>query len=510
MDQHTKKIVEDLYEQDPQLLVDQDRLIKIVSKLSKAKPETSLDPRFALALRKKLIQKDNVSSRSFLSIINSNTMKKFNYVIGTAAICAILVVATVYMQSGLPGTPNNVAFDGKLKITNTDAQAFGKLDEVSEVNNASGGMGGGNRSLASNNAAEGVGAADTAKLIAPVPPGGDYPVYKYVYKGETLNLTETQHSVLKRLKGQEVISDTSGLLGSLNFGLANLNSFPNLRVQSVSFTNPDPNGYSIYVDVDNASLSINGAWPQAKMSSSMGMCIEGPCGEYEPVKLSEIPADDEAIRIANQFIADHSISTEAYGEPYINNDWRRYYELATDKSTYYLPDVVSVVYPLMIDGQFVYDESGNRTGLNVAINVRNKQVTSVYELSVQNYQSSMYEGETDVSRIMKVAERGGVYGYDPAQSGGRIVEVELGEPRVEYVKMWNYRNNQSEELLIPSLIFPVMSQPTTQDYFRSSVVVPLVKDILNRNDNPVRILPLEGTTSEPAVAPAVDMPAKKE
>jgi hypothetical protein len=175
---------------------------------------------------------------------------------------------------------------------------------------------------------------------------------------------------------------------------------------------------------------------------------------------------------------------------------------------YWLPDMLNVVYPLMIENQAVYDEGGNPSGLNVGINVRNKQVVSVWDLSVQNYQSSQYDAETDLNRIMKVAEQGGVYGYVDITQGGRVVEIELAEPTIQYVKMWNYKNNQSEELLIPSLVFPIKEQPAGDQYFyRKSVVVPLVKEILDRNNNPVKILPLEdpgsGSGSSGSATPPV-------
>jgi hypothetical protein len=224
------------------------------------------------------------------------------------------------------------------------------------------------------------------------------------------------------------------------------------------------------------------------------LCVPAP---YVPIQPSEILSDDELISIANQFLQNHNVSTSAYGQPEVNNEYRIMYERAVEqKQEYYLPEAIPVVYPLLINNETVYDESGNKVGLNVTVNVRNKKVVGIWDLSMQNYTASSYDAETDVKRIMSLVEKGGAYGWvDP--DARRTIEVQVGDPKLELVRMWDYQNNQSSELLVPSLVFTVLEQPDNEPYFyRKAVVVPLIKRILDRQDGgsdggPVKIFPAQ-------------------
>ena len=187
-------------------------------------------------------------------------------------------------------------------------------------------------------------------------------------------------------------------------------------------------------------------------------------------------------------------------------DWKIYYELSKKQGYDYLPEMINVIYPLKINDEVVLDESGNKTGLTAGVDIRNKRVSGVWELSAQNYQASMYDAVTDSQKIMEIAERGGIYGYygpecatPPSAPDGRevpqnstckIVEIELGTPDIQLVKMWSYKNNESQELLIPSLVFPVLNAPQEMAY-KKAVIVSLIKEILDNQAYPVPLLKSE-------------------
>jgi hypothetical protein len=175
------------------------------------------------------------------------------------------------------------------------------------------------------------------------------------------------------------------------------------------------------------------------------------------------------------------------------------YERARVKEGYYIPDTVSVVYPLKVQDKAVYDDGGNKAGLHVNVNIRLMRVAGIWDFNAQKYQSSAYAAETDVKKILGFAERGGVYGYYDA-STAKIVDVELGTPEIAYLKYWNYRNGTSDELLVPSLVFPIVKMPDDPNFYRKSVIIPLAKELLDaQNGGPVNIMPMP--LSEPAVAP---------
>lgn len=502
MDNQIQNILKDLYELEPNLHKRERELVKIVHEIMSLKPDTKFDDAFRQQLRMRLMaQADRQETKPSLfdRLINAATMKKLNYAIGMVAVLAIIAASALYVkdQDG-----NNLSvFTPGVKITKAGEAAFGQLNNV-QSSGGMGGGGGGNSALGSAAPQADASAKSSESLtIAPDGRGGSMPYvptnYKYVYKGEALDLSLNKLEVLKKQKGNA--ASMQSMLSSLNLGLINLLSFGNAKLQNATFAQEGPEGYQITVDTLNGSISIYGGY-QTIMSSEPGCARDGDkCMAPAPVKISDIWADEVLFGITNQFIQEHNISLEAYGAPEVRDEWRMQYELAADKANIYIPDIVTVVYPLKLEDKEVFDEGGNKTGLMIGVNVRTSKVTSVYDLSLQNYESSSYEAETNMERIMKLVAQGGMYGWsDPAAK--KTVEIELGEPRIEYVKMWNYNNNLTEELLVPSLIFPVVQQPSQDPnfYYRKAVVIPLTKQILDRYANdggPINILPVpvEGT-----------------
>ena len=188
------------------------------------------------------------------------------------------------------------------------------------------------------------------------------------------------------------------------------------------------------------------------------------------------------------------------------NDWRMYYAKATgfEKENFYFPDTVTVIYPLIVDGKEVYDEYGNPQGLNVNVDVKNKKASGIWNLTSQNYQGSLYGTVTKSDDIMKMVENGGMYGnYDP--SAPTIQEVEVGTPTLSYLRVYDYNNGLSDELLVPAYYFPILKGLENYDYmYRKAIVVPLVSEMLKNTGGPIRIL----NKAEPSsvVAPAEDQP----
>jgi hypothetical protein len=506
MNQDIDSILRDLYELDPSLKQDEARLVKIIQQVLAARPQPVLDQAFVDQLRRELLGQTQPAARTTSSSLTVfSFMKKFNVYAGAFAIVVILIAAGVYLTGRVQPFGKQVAFSNTVKITDTADNAFGKLDNATGENDATRAQGGSAEAVPTmapvptdSTTFDLGGGNDAGVKIAPVLPG-EYVTYKYVYKGDPLDLTADKMRVLKRLTGQAAAPALGGLLNSLGFGLVNMNTFPGLRLQSASFVQDNGDQYNVYVSMDDSSININAAGPIVPLAASSSVrCLDACPPASNPVKIGDIPSDDEVIAIANQFVSDHGIPTTAYGAPEVQNDWRIYYEAAPDKSKYYLPENISVVYPVKIDGQLTYDESGNKSGLTINISVRQKKVVGVWDLSVQNYQSSLYDAETDASRITAIAERGGLYGWvDP--NANKVVEVELGTPTTQYVRMWNYKDNQSEELLIPSLVFPVLKQPADGQLYRKSVTVPLIREILDRADSNNGVpIPLMRGAAEPA------------
>jgi hypothetical protein len=505
-------ILADLYQSDPSLKQHDQILRKLVIELLELKPDTHFDESFRQELRRKLMAL--AETQESKPSLTSNFMKRFQFVGAGVAVLALLVASVWYLNDIKNPASNLTSMLSGPKITRAGDNAFGSLAQLSENNRnqSGGGLGGNTMPMAADSgetaapAPNGMGSSGStavgtdAKMIAPNPVN-----FRYVYKGEELTLVQDKADVLKRQKNEntDILGD---LLNRVSMGLVNLDSFNNTKLQSFSFAEDRDLGYMVNVAVNEGAININENWVKWQAVTMPCMdtmsSVRANC-EPKRIDISQIPADQVVIDAANAFLNEHSIPRSAYGEPFVQNDWRVQYERTADKNNYWVPDMLNVVYPLSIEGQQVHEEGGNLTGMNVSVRISPEvRVSSVWDLTTQNYQSSSYEAETDVNRIMGLVEKGGFRNYFYSEPGARTVDVELGTPEVSYVKLWNYTDGTSEELLVPALIFPVTKEPADIDstyyWYRKNIVIPLVKEILdNENqDNPIRIMPAGAT--EPA------------
>ncbi|OGE74181.1 MAG: hypothetical protein A3I07_01480 [Candidatus Doudnabacteria bacterium RIFCSPLOWO2_02_FULL_42_9] len=443
--------------------------------LSKAKPNTQVDPRF----------KNNL----YVLLTKGKFMDRFNLKM-LLPISAIAVVAVI-MLVVKPNNQNTTQqlLGGKQEIIRVGSNAFGQLNTLNAVGRGQGGGGG----------AENMSLSADAKMMAPgtepaVGMGGGgtgvatpaiwYPTYfKYVYNGEPITVDSDQMDVYERQKGFGAGADLASFLERFDIGLFNISKFQSATVDYLRASENRDQGYAIDMDLKQGTLYISQNWER------------WPMLDYsQPTSMGEVPSDEEAIAIADQFLNEYGISKENYGTPVVQNYWRIMYERATDKNSLYVPDAVSVVYPIKIEGNEVMDEGGNKTGMFVSINARTKQVTSVGEITSQRFQASAYPTEKDTARLMKIAENGGFRSYMPLaneviEPDAKTVTVELGTPKIEYVRMWQTINNQTKDLYVPSLVFPVTNQPT--DYYTQNVIVPLIKEVLDAQQPIMDIMPME-------------------
>lgn len=418
-------------------------------------------------------------------------MKKTYVAIGTVTVIALSFVLVspiliLGLKGGVKKTNKSATIKAPSGIQALSASAFGKLDFAASTNtnasaNAPKGMGGdaakAGRSSANFAAEAKVMDSSVSRTMVP---SMDYYNIKYVYKGEELKLEQSQLEVYRRIKGDgRFAAGLTELIGGVNLDLVDINAFSNLRMQNLSLAEDRDSGLSLYLDFNEDTVSINENW-QRWVTPAAGV-IEKMMVESNRLKIEDVPADEILVSMADQFLAEKGIKRDNYGQGKVEDYWRRDYVLFENKADYYVPEVVSVVYPLLINGQEVRDQSGNPSGMHVSINIVRKQVSGLYGLSPYRFESSSYETETDSARILKVAENGG---YNRNYIGGfggdkaAAKEIELGTPVANYVSTWNYGRGKSEELLVPALIFPVMSQPEPPYFSQRFVVVPLAKDML--------------------------------
>lgn len=507
MKNQLEQFLEELYQFDPKLKQFDDDLRSIISEMSIIRPDTKFSPELAKRVKDRLMQYIRVEEKS----IAKNSYFKFNfthmnkklYIYGGVA--AVFIFAFVVMGLNLGKIQvrpkitkqsnyyQDWAEQNQDAIVRLEAGAFGSLasvssgegqiektesmsadDRVSSVSQLAP-LGLGGDAVVSSEPMMGGGGLD-AKMIFP------YFNFKYVYQGDEIDLSDSQADVYKRLT---VSSDGAGslvdLISGLNLNGLSLSSFSNLQMQNLSLMEDKDKGLSISFDFTSGTVSVYENWQKWNLPERESCAGDQDCWNRWRLEISEVPKDDALISLANNFINKHQIDVSSYGEPVVDNYWRSEYERSTDKANFYIPEYASVIYPYLVNGQAVKDQSGNYAGLRVTINLIQEAVSGLSNLSLNRYEVSAYPLVTDFQRIVRQAENGGWNG-SYFYSSEDVQEIGLGTPEKIYVQLWHYSSDSSNELMIPALLFPVLendSADNNQYYGQRFVLAPLVADILS-------------------------------
>lgn len=494
-------VLEELYAAEPELRNQDASLRRLAEELLASRPEAPVDERFVVRLREEI--RARAPRRAGNPFINFFTMPTNKYLVPGLAALALVAVGVASLSSLKPTSvyvPQTVDVAHAPTFTRVAANSFGALagdGSGAGAESAGGGMG---ISAASPgpNASFGRTAASDSSISPAVdmkmmPPDWTPTVYRHTYKGEAIEGLQAQVDVYRRERVSGAAAPISALLGH-DLGLLDLAKAKNGSVQSFSIAEDRENGYIITVSPEEGSVSIYEnyqTWTYPERN-----CADEACFAAARLKESDMIADADAIRIADAFLAEYGVAREGYGQPVVRDSWKVMRDRVADASMFWYPENVTVVYPELIDGKPVHDESGQPTGMTVSVNVRHKRASSLSNLMLRSFQVSGYAGETDAAALVAVAEKGGVNGGWGEPEGAKVVDVELGTPTLAHVRTWQWKDGKGLELTVPSLVFPVLNAP--QDYGRTSVTVPLAKELL-QSVEPVIGLPVLPMPTEPVI-----------
>jgi hypothetical protein len=486
------KILNDLYEIDPELRNKKKELINIINKLIKLRPDIKIDDDFAFKLRKELLESENNRFNSIPEIINNFMKIKFIYGAGAFAIIVLAIVGIVGMDKirNIASNPGEISFIPKEQKAfgslasiggNEGAEALGSRSLTAEVD----GLGSGSEQsedmvVGFGGSGLGAGSSDSANSKMIMPPY-EYKNYTYKYEGEEINIEDNFLAVYKKVKSINT-KDFSGIINNFDLGLFDSSKFQNLKIDNINLNEDREFGYGIYFNFKEGIVSINEnweKWPRPENECGLIKDLEENqrCYNSLRLKISDVPADNEIISIADSFIEHYKIDISNYGEATIDNNWKRSYESTPNKENAYVPEIIQVIYPLIINNKTVYDQSGNPSGLNVSVNIRHRKVSGVYSISSIKLESSDYEIENNTEKILEFAENGGIYNYHYAYNDSSTEELKLDTPKAVLLKHYLYENNESHELYVPALVFPIKNLPENSYFYRNSIVVPLEKEM---------------------------------
>ncbi len=497
-------ILAELYEIDPSLREHEAELLPLVQKLLANDPAQKPSPAFVKKLRAELKARAAASINGAIEYRASyappsaftSFFNRFAYA-AAGAVAAVVIAVPVTMQfmngdqfyAPTSPTDNEMAMkaesDGFTTTDQANPMPTGNNPApgaYSRTQSGGGGMGGMD------------GGMSTSMLIAPWNP------VKYRLEGDLPALPSGDVEVLER-NTRPLNIPFSGIQNAFRDAAIDLSSFDGTTVDHVSITQRRQFGYTINLSTIDGSVSINQAWefwPHPENN-----CRDEECYRNLQPKLSDIPADAEVIRIANAFMNEHDIALDGYGSPVVDDTWRIQYDSMADKRYAYVPESVRVIYPLLIDGEPVFESGGEPTGISVQVSIKHKRVSDAWGLTTYQFDSENHAPVSDRGAIEEFLSTAGSQMPDAPT-------VTLSNPTLGMVRMYLYENNTSRELFVPALIFQMPAMPEGIGYYQRAVAVPLAQDLLEKaTPPPMPIDPYPMPMPRPmdGGGPAIDVPA---
>ncbi len=445
-------ILKDLYDLEPGFRMHEKQLKTVIGDLIDHKPKAHLDEQFVARLRKDLVHgKSKISIlspylSSTLSSITSTSKSATKYAkkytgvvfgsqlytsIASALLAIILVAPLTYFiaRQGTESPTDGIVKDTttglslKQQISSKGTNAFGTLAYIAPAAQDTAAS----ASIRSS-APQAFAVQSNAKVSAPTKTNAEY-----TYTGDSLTLTSKQGKVFKRLQGGDAANQLSDFLKNAHFNLVNPKSFSKLSVENIQLAEGTSSGYSLGINLKQGIITITA----------------NTSGTATNTKTKTPVLDDVAlITITDGFIKNHDIDVSTYGKPVVES-----------------AESHTVLYPLVLDGKQVFDESGALYGMHVHVDPHAKTVSMIDNLTSQVYESSLYDLETDSAKVLAVA----------TSSNGKKSKNTVNLTTPEHVLM--LYTSGGTELYVPALLFPVSVKKGEAP---KHVIIPLVKDALDK------------------------------
>lgn len=421
-----EEILAELYAIDSGFKRHEADLRLLVKRLRLSKPDFSIDDAFVRRLRSDILHGGKPKPagflvRSYFIQITKNLFR--SSALGTAVALVLLVplayAAQAYRQnhSGSYQVDNaSVSLGQRQEISYKPQNAFGTvaLTVVSTTSPVT------STPLLKVSSV----IADATSTTATSMATSTKPSFLFVGTSPTLNNNGLTANVIETDTSSGARSDLLSHIQNLGFELADMTSITNTNnsVGTLEVQESKPFGYIVSMDLNKMTMTISkntSVWPD----------------EADLPITSDINATD-TITTAFNFLKTHNIDTSNYGKAILLSE-------NTASST------ATVLLPLIIKQQNVYNADGSPYGMIVSVDQKLEKVIGVTNISLQKYTASPYPIETNFANILKIINATTTVATSTATST---------LPRLETPKAGLIRYITSgNEFFVPGLVFPVAS-----------------------------------------------------
>lgn len=450
------QLLDELYVIDPSLRGHESQVRAALVRLMRQSPSFTLSPTTIQTIQTSMMEQQPVEKRKLA----------WPALIGIPSIAAA-VVAGFLLYPKSP-TPNSSGSSKGVTITAKGSSAFGAFVDGTRVN--------ANRNALATSESDVATPTKDSGAGMILPSGASA---SFVYADQ---ITIPQLPVLQRTKG---FSSNASLSAG---GLLNLGTIDGLRVDTLSASQQTADGYYVSIDYRDGNVSMyknSGLFKSMAEPAVLGT-REGVSSVAPDVSTM---SKTSAVSAAKTFAQTHGISTAGYADPFVQV-WSG--QTVSDEK---VPAPAVVVFPLVLNGQPVYDESGNRYGLQMTVD-QNGDVLSVYNLTTLQFTSSTYAVTTDTKAISDYLARGG-WMWSGISSGAKKYSVDA--PTSGYVISRYSVDQTTNEYYVPALIFPVKAADQLSTG-RTSIVVPVLDSLLKQQVNVMPVIDLPASTGSGSAA----------
>ncbi len=471
------EILKEIYLIDSSLKKEEEKIKSLIENMISTQPEVKINDEFVANLKERIFTEiNNMESKKEPKIL---FWQKLTYV--SAGVVVVILLSLLVF-------PNFIDRDFKTerdkRIALLDERAFGDLNvELSESD-----TGDSIESMVgqrTDDTVMGLGASSDSmpsqvEDISIMP----YPVeqknYRYVYEGnllEEIDLSKISNLVYKREIENNSARQVADRLSTTPNLPINLNNFSHKEVRHISINEEKDYGYSISLNLANNTLSIYSNWQ--KWPQPYKDCYDRECIENLKLGASDMLSENQLISIANNFVNDYEIDLGDYGLAQVSDETITRITNPKNNTEHNYPQEVFVVYPLIINNKETVDSYGKKEGIKVAINIRERKVSSVYNINYSRLVSSSYDLINNLENIEPLLYRGGLSPDIYRKNDLEEIEIKLNNPKIALVRTWIPSTDVSRgsaEIFIPSLVFPIKETPN-QYFYRQQVVIPLTKEV---------------------------------